>query len=64
MCAPLLVAALSVRLLGERVVRAQWAAIVVGLAGVLLHDRAAGGQWVSVGALAAIVAAATYSLAS
>jgi len=63
MCAPLLVAALSVPLLGERVLRAQWIAIVVGLAGVLLMIAPRGGQWVSVGALAAIVAAATYSLA-
>jgi drug/metabolite transporter (DMT)-like permease len=52
-----------VPLLGERVVRPQWIAIVVGLAGVLLMIAPRGGQWVSVGALAAIVAAATYSLA-
>jgi drug/metabolite transporter (DMT)-like permease len=63
MCAPLLVAALSVPLLGERVARAQWAAIAAGLAGVLLMIAPRGGQWVSLGALAAVVAAATYSLA-
>jgi drug/metabolite transporter (DMT)-like permease len=63
MCAPLLVAALSVPLLGERVVRAQWVAIVVGLAGVLLMIAPrGGGEWVSLGALAAVVAVATYSL--
>ena len=63
MCAPLVVAAISVPLLGERVARAQWAAIAVGLAGVLLMIAPRGGQWVSVGALVALVAAATYSLA-
>jgi drug/metabolite transporter (DMT)-like permease len=63
MCAPLLVAALSAPMLGERVARAQWAAIAAGLAGVLLMIAPRGGQWVSLGALAAVVAAATYSLA-
>jgi drug/metabolite transporter (DMT)-like permease len=63
MCAPLLVAAISAPLLGERVARAQWGAIVAGLAGVLLMIAPRGGQWVSVGALAAVVAVATYSLA-
>jgi drug/metabolite transporter (DMT)-like permease len=63
MCAPLVVAAISVPLLGERVARAQWAAIAVGLAGVLLMLAPRGGQWVSVGALVALVAAATYALA-
>jgi drug/metabolite transporter (DMT)-like permease len=63
MCAPLLVAALSVPLLGERVVNAQWGAIAVGFAGVLLMIAPhGGGEWVSVGALAAVVAVATYSL--
>jgi drug/metabolite transporter (DMT)-like permease len=63
MCAPLLVAAMSVPLLGERVARAQWLAIAVGLAGVLLMIAPRGGAWVSLGALAAMVAAVTYSLA-
>ena len=63
MCAPLLVAALSVPLLGERVVGAQWRAIAVGFAGVLLMIAPrSGGEWVSLGALAAVVAVATYSL--
>lgn len=63
MCAPLVVAALSAPLLGERVERAQWGAIGVGLAGVLLMIAPrGGGEWVSVGALAAVVAVATYSL--
>jgi len=63
MCAPLAVAALSAPMLGERVVGAQWGAIAVGLAGVLLMIAPrGGGAWVSLGALAAVVAMATYSL--
>jgi len=63
MCAPLVVAALSAPMLGERVVGAQWGAIAVGLAGVLLMIAPrGGGEWVSLGALAAVVAVATYSL--
>jgi len=50
-------------MLGERVVGVQWGAIAVGLAGVLLMIAPrGGGEWVSLGALAAVVAAATYSL--
>jgi len=65
MCAPLVVAALSVPLLREKVSRAQWVAIAVGLGGVLLMIAPRGrGEWVSVGALAAVVAVATYSLAA
>jgi drug/metabolite transporter (DMT)-like permease len=63
MCAPLVVAALSVPMLGETVGRHRWAAICVGLAGVLLMLRPAGGNWVSIGSLAAVVAALCYSLA-
>ena len=63
MCAPLVVAALSAPMLGERVASAQWGAIAVGLAGVLLMIAPrGGGEWVSLGALAAVVAVATYSL--
>jgi drug/metabolite transporter (DMT)-like permease len=63
MCAPLVVAALSAPMLGERVAGAQWGAIAVGLAGVLLMIAPrGGGEWVSLGALAAVVAVATYSL--
>jgi len=62
MCAPLLVAALSVPMLGERVARAQWLAIAAGLGGVLLMIAPRGGQWVSLGAVVAVVAAATYAL--
>ena len=63
MCAPLVVAALSAQMLGERVTRLQWTAIGVGLAGVLLMLRPEGAQWISVGSAAAVVAALCYSLA-
>jgi drug/metabolite transporter (DMT)-like permease len=63
MCAPLVVAALAVPLLGETVGLHRWAAILVGLAGVLLMLKPTGGNWVSVGSLAAVVAALCYALA-
>ena len=65
MFAPLLVAAISVPLLGERVAGAQWTAIAAGLAGVLLMIAPrGGGAWVSLGALAALAAVVTYSLSA
>ena len=65
MCAPLVVAAISVPLLREKVSRAQWVAIAIGLGGVMLMIAPrGGGEWVSVGALAAVVAVAAYSLAA
>ena len=63
MCAPLLVAALSVPMLGEKVARAQWIAIGVGMRGVLLMLKPGGAGWLSYGALAAVVAMVCYSLA-
>jgi drug/metabolite transporter (DMT)-like permease len=63
MCAPLIVCALSVPLLKERIAGPQWIAIGVGLAGVLLMIRPGGGQWAAVGALWAVVCVATYSVA-
>jgi drug/metabolite transporter (DMT)-like permease len=63
MCAPLVVAALSVPLLGEKVAAAQWIAIAVGLGGVLVMLRPGGGTWAPTGGVAALVAVATYSLA-
>jgi len=65
MFAPLLVAAISVPLLGERVAGAQWTAISVGLGGVLLMIAPRGDEgWVSFGALAALAAVVTYSLSA
>jgi drug/metabolite transporter (DMT)-like permease len=61
MCAPLLVTALSVPLLRERVSGAQWIAIVIGLAGALLMLRPTGAGFATLGGLAAIVSALAYA---
>jgi drug/metabolite transporter (DMT)-like permease len=63
MFAPLLVAALSVPILGEKVVGGQWAAISIGFVGVLLMLGPVNGQWLSTGSLWAIVGLVTYALA-
>jgi drug/metabolite transporter (DMT)-like permease len=62
LCAPLVVTALSVPLLGERVDSRRWAAIGVGLAGVLVMLRPSAGHWVTLGGLAALSSAICYSL--
>lgn len=62
MCAPLLVAGLSAPLLKEKVAGAQWGAISVGLAGVLLMLKPGGGQWATAGALWAVLAVAMYTV--
>jgi drug/metabolite transporter (DMT)-like permease len=62
MCAPLLVAAVSAPLLGERVAGAQWGAILAGLAGVLLMLKPAGGGWATTGSLWALLATVMYTL--
>ena len=62
MCAPLLVAALSAPMLGEKVAGAQWGAIGVGLAGVLLMLEPTGGDFGTTGALWALLAVATYTV--
>jgi len=63
MCAPLLVAGLSAPFLKEKVAGAQWGAIAVGLAGVLLMIKPGAGHWVASGALWAVVAVLTYAVA-
>jgi len=63
MCAPLVVAGLSVPLLGEKVARAQWIAIGVGLGGVLIMLRPGAGNFRAAAGIAALVAVAGYSLA-
>jgi drug/metabolite transporter (DMT)-like permease len=62
--APLLIAVLAILMLGERVQRAQWVAIVVGFAGVLvvLKPGAVGFGWA--GTLAVLGTAVCYSLSS
>ena len=64
LCAPLIVTALSVPLLGEHVDARRWIAIGVGLAGVLVMLRPSAGQWVTLGGVAALAAAFCYSLSA
>jgi drug/metabolite transporter (DMT)-like permease len=63
MFAPLLVAALSVPMLKEKVVSGQWFAITIGLSGVLLMLGPVNGKWLSTGSLWAVVALWTYAFA-
>ena len=62
MSAPLLITALSVLMLGERVGWRQWLAIFVGLAGVIIVLKPTGGGLVTIGGLAALASAAGYAL--
>jgi drug/metabolite transporter (DMT)-like permease len=62
--APLMVTALAVPLLGERVGWRRWTAIVVGLAGVLVVLRPDAARMASLGSIAVLVAAAAYSLSA
>lgn len=64
LAAPLIVTALSMPLLGERVDLRRWIAIVIGLAGVVLLLKPSGSGFVTLGALAAFVACICYSLAA
>jgi len=60
MSAPLMVAALARPMLGERVSARRWAAIVVGLVGVVIALRPSGGV-VALGGVAAALSAACYA---
>jgi drug/metabolite transporter (DMT)-like permease len=62
--APLLITALSVPILGERVDRGRWAAIGVGLLGVVVVLRPTGAGALTLAGLAALCAAACYSLSA
>jgi drug/metabolite transporter (DMT)-like permease len=61
MSAPLLITALSVPILRERVGWRRWTAVAVGLIGVLITIRPSGGGWLSIGGLAAFGAALGYA---
>jgi drug/metabolite transporter (DMT)-like permease len=61
---PLLITALSVPLLGERVDPGRWGAIAVGLLGVLLVLRPTGAGTLTLAGLAALLAAACYALSA
>jgi drug/metabolite transporter (DMT)-like permease len=62
MSAPLLITALSVPMLGERVGWRRWAAVLVGLAGVMVMLKPSSGGWISIGGLAALAAAFGYAV--
>ncbi|MFN7182571.1 MAG: DMT family transporter [Thermomonas haemolytica] len=62
--APLLITALSVPLLGERVGPRRWMAIVIGLLGVLVVLRPSGAGMFSLAGLAVLVAASGYALSA
>lgn len=62
MSAPLLITALSVPMLGERVGWRQWLAILVGLLGVIIVLKPSGSALVTVGGLAALASAVGYTL--
>jgi drug/metabolite transporter (DMT)-like permease len=59
--APLLITALSVPFLGERVSHGRWVAIAVGLAGVLVLLRPTGAGMLSLASLAVLLAALMYA---
>jgi drug/metabolite transporter (DMT)-like permease len=59
--APLIVTALSVPFLGERVGWRRWAAICVGMAGVLAMLRPTAAGMMTIGALGALISAVAYS---
>jgi drug/metabolite transporter (DMT)-like permease len=61
LCAPLIVTALAALLLGEHVGWHRWAAIMVGLGGVLIMLNPSAAHLVSVGALAALGSAFCYA---
>jgi drug/metabolite transporter (DMT)-like permease len=61
---PILITALSVFVLKERVNRARWLAIAVGMAGVLVVLRPSGDGFLTLGGLAILVAAVCYAVSA
>lgn len=61
---PFAIAALSIPLLGERVSRASWVAIIVGLIGVLVVLKPSGQGMVSLAGLAVLGAALCYAVSA
>ena len=64
MSAPLLITALSVPILRERVGWQQWLAIFVGLTGVIIVLKPTGAGLVTIGGLAALASAAGYAISA
>jgi drug/metabolite transporter (DMT)-like permease len=62
LCAPLLVTALSVPILREKVGWHRWLAIGIGMCGVLVMLRPSSSSFMTLGALAAFVSAVAYAI--
>ena len=62
--APLLITALSVPFLGERVDGARWLAIIVGLTGVLVVLRPTGSGLLTLGGLGVLLSAVCYAISA
>jgi len=62
MSAPLLITALSVPMLGEHVGWRRWAAVLVGLIGVIVVLKPSGAGLITLGGLAALASAAMYAI--
>lgn len=62
--APLLITALAMPILGERVGWRRWTAIVVGLLGTVIVLRPTGSGMLSIGGIAVLVAAVGYALSA
>jgi drug/metabolite transporter (DMT)-like permease len=62
--APLMIAVFSIFMLGERVTRAQWVAIVTGFLGVLIVLRPGGDGFAWLGTIAVLGTALAYALSS
>jgi drug/metabolite transporter (DMT)-like permease len=64
LCAPLLMTALSVPLLGERVPPRRWLTIAIGLCGVLIMLHPTSSGFISIAAAAAALSACAYALSA
>ena len=62
--APLIITALSVPFLGERVGWHRWAAIIIGFCGVLVMLQPSASSVITLGALAALVSAIAYAVSA
>ncbi|HMN45811.1 MAG TPA: DMT family transporter [Povalibacter sp.] len=64
MSAPLLITALAVPFLGERVGWRRWAAVIVGLIGVIVVLKPSGTGIITIGGLAALASAVLYAISA
>lgn len=64
MSAPLLITALAVPFLGERVGWRRWLAVIVGLIGVIVVLKPSGAGFITIGGLAALLSAVLYAISA